>query len=62
MIMEKNVKSFVVFAKITLYIQIFFKTCFKGNIPKMSIEGTSEFRVTNKNFWLEVKVILKFRF
>ena len=48
--MEKKFKSFVVFAKIILYITIFIQKIFKGNVQKMSIEGASDFRVTKNNF------------
>ena len=43
-------ESFAVFDKIILYITIFFKIFFKGNVQKMSVEGASDFRVTNNNF------------
>ena len=44
--------SFGVFAKIILYVKIFFKKIkkIKGKVQKMSIEGASDFRLTNNNF------------
>ena len=48
--MVKKVDSFTIFSKIILYIMIFFKKIFKGNVQKMSIEGTSNFRAANNNF------------
>ena len=63
---RKQVDSFAVFVQIILYITIFFKIFFKVNVQKMSIEGASEFRVTNNNFYHnffhEAKIIVKFRF
>ena len=68
----KRVDSFSVFVKIVLYFTIFLKKKnFKGTIQKMSIEGSSDFRVTNNAsciitsciiFLHEVKIIPKFRF
>ena len=61
----KMVESFVVFAKIILLITIFFIKFFKGNVRKISIEGASDFRLTNNflpQFFAEVKISLKFRF
>ena len=65
---EKKVPSFAVFAKIILYITIFFKKFFKGNVQKMSIEGASgtirskEQQHFTKIFLHGVQVILKFSF
>ena len=39
------VDSFAVFAKIIVYITIFFKQFVKGTVQKMSKEGASNFRV-----------------
>ena len=47
---EKKVDWFAIFAKILLYITIFFEIIFEGNVQKMSIEDSSDFRVTNNNF------------
>ena len=46
----KKVDSFVVFAKIILFIAFSFKKIFKSKIQKMSIEGALDFRVTNNYF------------
>ena len=48
--MEKKVDSFAVFSKIILYIRIFFKKTFEGIVKKISIEGASDFILTNNNF------------
>ena len=46
----KKVEKKKVFAKIILYITIFFKKFFQSNVQKKSIEGASDFRVTDNNF------------
>ena len=60
---KKKVCSIEIFPKIILYISIFVNKSFKGNVQKMSIEGSSEFRVQTTifyhNFVHEVKIILK---
>ena len=56
----KKVDSFAAFSKIILYITTFFKKNFKSNVQKMSIEGASDFRVTNNNilplFFMKLKL------
>ena len=47
---KKNIDSFSVFAKIILYLIIFFKNIFKCDAEKMSIVGASDFRVTDNNY------------
>ena len=46
----EKVDSFAGFAKIILYVTIFFKKFFKNNVQKMLIEGALDFRVMNNNF------------
>ena len=62
----KKIDSFVVFAKIILYITIFLKFFFRYNVQNMSIQGASGSRVTNNKFYHDflhaVKIVLKFSF